>query len=112
MEKSKRIYILWNSNDVGASRTMIQYALNTKKNKWWEEIIIIIAGAVKMVVENIEIQELIISAMHNDIKFSASKVCADKLGITKKLLDIGIDSIHWGESLVAIAENNEELITV
>ena len=52
------------------------------------------------------------AAIHAGVKFSACKACAEQLGTTEKLLEMGVEVKYWGEGLTEILKENEKLITI
>ena len=89
------------------------YALNGKKNKWWNEIEIIIWGApANLAANNNEIQELIKILIDNGVKISACRACADELDVTEELKNLNIEVKYWGEPLTEIIKDNKNLITI
>ena len=114
MSEPNKLYILWTNADIITSEKMVMmYAINSKTKNWWEEITVIIWGATaKLVSENAMIQEKIKLAQHVGVKFTACKGCADQLGVSEKLSELGIEIIYWGEGLTEILKENEKLITI
>ena len=114
MSEPNKLYILWTNADIITSEKMVMmYAINSKTKNWWEEITVIIWGATaKLVSENAMIQEKIKIAQHVGVKFTACKGCADQLGVSEKLSELGIEIIYWGEGLTEILKENEKLITI
>lgn len=114
MEKSNRLYILWTNADILTSDKMVMmYSTNSMINQWWDDVTVIIWGAtVKLVAENDLIQNKIKNAQHVGVQFSACKACADELGVSDKLIELGIEVLYWGEGLTDILKNEEKLITI
>lgn len=114
MEKSSRLFILWANADILTSDKMVMmYSTNSMLQKWWDEVTVIIWGATaKLAAENEFIQTKIKIAQHAGVHFSACKACADQLGATNTLMDLGIELRYWGEGLTEILKNDEKLITV
>lgn len=109
-----KLNILWtNDNVLTAEHMVLLYASNTMKKKLWNDITVIIWGAsAKLVSENTHIQSLIKEAQEQGVKFTGCVVCADSLGTTQTLTDLGIELIGWGKPLTEIIKNKEHLITV
>jgi hypothetical protein len=114
MEKTNRLFILWTNPDVLTSEKMVMmYATNSMLEQWWDAVTVIIWGATpKLVAENDLIQTKIKIAQHVGVQFSACKACADQLGVSDKLVDLGIEVLYWGEGLTNILKNEEKLITI
>ncbi|MPN48638.1 hypothetical protein SDC9_196249 [bioreactor metagenome] len=114
MEKSNELYILWTNADILTSEKMVMmYTTNSMLQKWWDNVTVIIWGATaKLVAESDLIQNKIKIAQHAGVKFSACKACADQLGVSDKLTNLGIEVLYWGEGLTDIFKNGEKLITI
>lgn len=113
MEKN-RLFILWTNADVLTSDKMVMmYATNSVLQQWWEAVTVIIWGATpKLVAENEGIQMKIKMAQQAGVHFSACKACAEQIGVTDKLLELGIEVMYWGEGLTNILKSEEKLITI
>ncbi len=114
MEKSNRLYILWTNADILTSDKMVMmYATNSMLKQWWDAVTVIIWGATaRLAAENDQIQTKIKMAQHAGVKFSACKACADQLGVTDKLVDLGVEVLYWGQGLTDILKSGEKLITI
>ncbi|WMJ88339.1 DsrE family protein [Anaerocolumna sp. MB42-C2] len=114
MKQANTLNILWtNDNIITSEKMVLMYALNSKLNNWWNEVIVIIWGATaKLVSENTMIQEKIKIALHAGVKFTACKACAEQLNVTEKLTELGIEVKYWGEGLTEILKEDEKLITI
>lgn len=114
MEDEKRLYILWTNADIlTADKMVMMYATNSMLKQWWDAVTVIIwGGTPKLVAESALIQTKIEIAQHAGVKFSACKACADQLGVTSKLTELGIEVIYWGEGLTDILQGNDKLITI
>lgn len=114
MENKEHLYILWTNNDtVTAEKMVFMYGLNGLKRGWWKRVTIIIWGATALLVsENDEIQEKIKELLSSGVAVSACKACADQLGVTESLEEVGIEVKYWGEPLTEILKAGEKLITI
>jgi len=112
--KKDKLYILWtNADEITSEKMVMMYAINSQLRGWWEEITIIVWGSPnKLIGESKLIREKIEFAQRTGIKISACKSCADELGTTDLLLNLGIEVKYWGEGLTSILKNDEVLITV
>ncbi len=114
MNEKEHLYILWtNSDPVTADKMVFMYALNSLKKGWWKEITIVIWGSpAKLTGENAEIQFKIKELLAAGVKISACKACADELGVTEKLLALGIEVKYWGQPLTEIIRAGQFLLTI
>lgn len=114
MKETEKLYILWTNADPIASEKMVMmYGINSKLNGWWNEVTIIIWGATaKLVAENALLQEKIKQALHVGVNVSACKSCAEQLGVSDALVELGIEVKYWGEPLTEILKENWKLLTI
>lgn len=114
MSNNDHLYVLWtNDNVVTSEKMVLMYTINSLKRGWWEEVTLIIWGATaKLVAENIEIQRKVKEALDVGVHVTACKACADELGVTDRLKDLGVEVKYWGMPLTEVLKNNEHLLTV
>ena len=114
MEGKKVLYILWTNADLETARLMVMmYATNSKLNRLWDEVTVILWGpTVRLVAENEMIQGLMQTSVQAGVKFSACISCAHQLGVAEKLEALGIDVIPWVQPFTDILQNKEHLLTV
>ena len=113
MNRSK-LNILWTNGDPTTSELMVfMYAINAKRNAWWDEVTIIVWGATAILVkENPKIRELIGEALREGVHVSACRACAEQTGAVTTMDDLGVEVIYWGEPLTGIIKSGEKLITI
>ncbi len=110
-----KLYILWTNSDFITSRFMVfMYAANSIKQEWWREVTIIIWGSTAILVkENSYIQKELKSLMKTGVNVIACKSCADKLGASSVLVELGVEVDYLGTYLTDIIKDPEKnLITV
>jgi hypothetical protein len=114
MEEKTRLYILWTSdNPVTAEKMVFMYAINSMVRGWWEEVSVILWGAPQLLVARDEgIRNKIAEAREAGVHVSACRACADQLGVTETLRDLGIEVLYWGDPLTRILKGGERLLTV
>ena len=114
MSEKKHLYVLWtNDNPITAEKMVFMYTVNSLLKGWWEKVTLIVWGATtKLVSENIEIQNKIKEALKAGVHITACKACADQLGVSDKLEELGIEVIYWGVPLTDILKNDEKLLTI
>ncbi|AZO95152.1 DsrE family protein [Iocasia frigidifontis] len=114
MNNTKKLYILWtNADPITSEKMVMMYAINSKLNNWWQEVSIIVWGATaNLIVESDLIQEKIKQAIHVGVNISACKACADQLGVSDTLVELGIELKYWGEDLTEILKANEKLLNI
>ena len=109
-----RLYILWpNADPLTAKLMVMMYAKNSLKNGWWKEVTVIVWGAaVKLLAENAEIQREFREATERGVKFEGCIACAEELGLTEEIRQLGVTLRKWGPPLTELIKNGEHLITV
>jgi len=114
MDNQGKLYILWTNADAVTSEKMVlMYAINAKLNNWWEELTLIIWGApARLVTENAMIQEKIRQAMHVGVNVSACIACADQLGVTDTLREMGIEVKGWGAGLTEALKDGIKVLSI
>ena len=114
MTTPSTLYILWTNADFITSEKMVfMYATNSMLYSWWENVTVIIWGApAKLVAENAIIQERVRLAQQAGVFFSACIACADQLGVSDKLRELGIEVKGWGTGLTELIKEGEHLITI
>ncbi len=114
MSDSKHLYVLWtNDNPITAEKMVFMYTINSLIHGWWEKVTLIVWGATtKLVSENKEIQKQIKEALKAGVHVTACKACADQLGVSADLENLGVEVIYWGVPLTDILKNEEKLLTV
>lgn len=111
---NKRLHILWtNADEVTFEKMVYMYAKNSLLRHWWKEVVLIIWGrTAEMSVKSEAVKDKLRELLELGVKVSACKACADQLGVTEEMVEIGIEVILWGEPLTRILQQNEPLITV
>ena len=114
MNEKSHLYILWtNGNPITAEKMVFMYAINSILNGWWDKVTLIVWGAPALLIrENKDIQTKIKEAQEAGVHVTACIACADQLGVTQTLKDIGIEVISWGAPLTDLLKKNEKLITI
>ena len=114
MENQDHLYILWaNADPIAADKMVFMYAVNSLKKGWWKKVTLIIWGATaKLSAEEPAIKRKITEALSEGVKISACKACADQLGVTEILENMGIEVIYWGAPLTDIIKSGQKLLTI
>lgn len=112
--KENHLHILWtDDNPITAEHMVVMYSKNAILKDWWKDVTVIIWGATsKLVAENENVQKLIKECEEVGVEFSACLACANNLGTTEKLRELGIELKFWGQPLTELIKNKEHLLTV
>ncbi len=108
------LYVLWtNPSYLTLEKMVAMYTVNSLKYGWWDEVVLIIWGeTTKIAAEDERYQEVLKKMKEKGVKLSACKACADQLGATEKLEEMGVEVIYWGEKLTKLIKNGEKLLTI
>ncbi|MDA3957487.1 DsrE family protein [Oceanispirochaeta sp.] len=108
------LYILWtNDNLITSEKMVFMYALNAKKRGWWDKITLIIWGSTaKLSAENEMVRTKLKEMMEEGVRVSACKACAEQLGVSENLEELGVELMYWGEGLTEIIQSGKKLITI
>ena len=114
MSENNHLYILWTNGDPITSEKMVfMYGINALRKKWWGKVTLIVWGAPSVLAtESGAIQEKIREALEEGVYLTACKACADQLGVSEKLAELGIEVQYTGELLTRILQNGEKLLTL
>lgn len=110
----KKLVVLWKSDNLVDIHEMITlYTIHAKKQKWWDEVEVIIWGASQqVVVSNEEVKRKVALMVKLGIPVYACKMCADSLGIEKDLLDLGVNVMYTGKLLTDFLQSDAKVITL
>lgn len=75
MDEKTHLYVLWtNDNLITAEKMVFMYTINSLIQGWWEKVTLVIWGAtVKLVSENLDIQNLIKNALNAGVHVTAAR---------------------------------------
>lgn len=104
--------ILWTTDIKDVFLKMIgMYALNSKKQEWWENVTLIIWGpSARLLAEDTKIQAELIELIYVGVKIEACKACADSYGVSDKLSKMGVEVKYMGKSLTEYIKNGSQVL--
>lgn len=110
----RHLHILWTNGDpLTAEHMVMMYARNALLNDWWDKVTVIVWGAPqKLLLENEAVRLKMEIARQAGVEFTACVSCANNLGVTKGLEELGLEVIRWGEKLSLLLQNGKHVITV
>lgn len=114
MSKKDELHILWTNGDAVTFKKMISmYAYNSLEHEWWEEVTLIIWGSpAELAAEDRAVQKEIEILLEKGVHVTACKSCADQLGATEKLRDLGVEVKYWGQPLTDVIKSDKNIITI
>ena len=109
-----KLNILWTTTNKDTIFNMISmYAINSKTHDWWKQVNVIIWGAsARLAGEDVQVQTKIIEMLDQGVTVEACKDCCDNLGVTDKLIKLGINVRYMGEPLTNYIKNGEKVLTL
>jgi hypothetical protein len=113
-EKSKKILILWASDNKDSAINMVfMYAENSKIKGWWDDVCLLIWGASsKLVSEDKVIQEHIKVLLKRGVRVIACKKCAENCGVVEQLERQNIEVFYTGQFLSDWLQSDHKVITI
>ncbi|MFP4547214.1 MAG: DsrE family protein [Fidelibacterota bacterium] len=107
------LVILWTSNDPEVfTKVIFPYALNSKKQEWWQEVELLIWGpSTKLLAETEALQEKITILQDTGVVLTACLWCADQYDATETLEKLSIDVKYMGQSLTEYLQSGKKVIT-
>ena len=114
MDLANHLHVLWTQPDLLTLEKMVgMYSINSLKHGWWEEVTVIIWGATaKFAAEVPAVQASLKSMMEAGVHLSACRACADQLGVTGILENLGVEVIYWGDPLTRLIKEKSPMLTV
>jgi hypothetical protein len=112
--ENDNLLILWISADKDVAEKMVfMYAINSMKEKLWNEVTLLIWGpSAKLISEDESIKDQIKEMISMGVKVIACKQCADSYEVSKKLSEIGIDVFNTAIFLTVWMKAGKKIITV
>ncbi|WP_372775370.1 DsrE family protein [Mangrovibacterium sp.] len=100
-DNSNKVAIIWSSQDPEvAEKVCFMYALNAKKQGWFDEVVLIVWGpSAKLLAEDEELQAEIHKMMEAEVVVEACIACAKLYGVDQVLTDLEIDVRPMGVPL-------------
>ena len=111
---AKKLVVLWTSGDpFVAERMAFMYTLASKKNKWWDEVTLVVWGpSAKLLPENKDLQDYVKRMQEAGVDVQACIVCANMYGVTDRLRELGITVRGMGKPLTDMLQSGWTLLSV
>lgn len=110
---AKNVFVILSSGDREVALEVgLVYPLNAAKNKWMDEVKVIIFGpSEKVVAYDTEVQGRIKELRDSGVEVMACKWCADRMNITSRLENIGIKVIYVGSVISQLLKDGWASLT-
>jgi hypothetical protein len=108
-----RLAVIWSSGDPEvAHRVCFMYTENAKKQKWFEEVTLIVWGpSARLLAGDKDLQAKIKTMIDNGVKVQACLACADSYGVTDQLRTLGIEVKYMGKPLTDLIKQGWHMLT-
>ena len=113
MNNENKLVVVWSSDDpMVAKRVALMYPHAAQKNKWFDEVTLVIWGpSAKLISEDRELQ-IKLSQMKNDgVEIKACIACATEYGVTETLIKLGYEVVAMGIPLTEYLKNGYKVLT-
>ncbi len=109
-----KLNILWTTDNKDTVLNMLaMYAINSKINKWWYSVNVIIWGAsAKLAGTDTQVQTEVVEMLHAGVTIEACKECSDRFGVTDKLSEMGINVRYMGKPLTDYLKSGEKIVSI
>jgi hypothetical protein len=110
---NEKLVIIWTSGDRDVAIKMVfMYAYNAKRNKWWDDITLIVWGpSAKLITEDEELQDYMKKIIDSGIAVKACKGCSDQYGVSEKLEELGINVKYIGKEFTDYIKEGRNILT-
>jgi hypothetical protein len=111
--ESSRLAVIWTSSDPDvAHRVCFMYTDNAKKQKWFDEVTLIVWGpSARLLAGDKDLQTKIKGMLEDGVKVQACLACADSYGVTDRLRALGIDVKYMGKPLTDLIKQGWHILT-
>jgi hypothetical protein len=108
-----RLAVVWSSADPDvAHRICFMYTDNAKKQKWFDEVTLIVWGpSARLLAGDKDLQAEIKNMMNDGVKVQACLACADSYGVTEQPRKLGIEVKYMGKPLTDLIKGGWKVLT-
>jgi hypothetical protein len=108
-----RLAVVWSSADPDvAHRVCFMYTDNAKKQKWFDEVTLIVWGpSARLLAGDKDLQTEIKNMISDGVKVQACLACADSYGVTEQLRKLGIEVKYMGKPLTDLIKGGWKVLT-
>jgi hypothetical protein len=114
-EKSpdSRLAVIWSSADPEvANRVCFMYTQNAKRQKWFDEVTLIVWGpSARLLAGDKDLQAKIKSMLSDGVRVQACQACADSYGVSDRLRELGVEVKYMGKPLTDMLKEGWKVLT-
>jgi hypothetical protein len=110
---NSRLAVVWTSGDPDvAHQVCFMYTDNAKKQKWFEEVTLIVWGpSARLLAGDKALQAKIKGMLDDGVKVQACLACADSYGVTEQLRKMGIEVKYMGKPFTELIQQGWHILT-
>jgi hypothetical protein len=110
---NSRLAVIWTSSDPDvAHRVCFMYTDNAKKQKWFDEVTLIVWGpSARLLAGDKDLQAKIKGMLDDGVKIQACQACSDSYGVTDQLRKMGIEVKYMGKPLTDYIQQGWHILT-
>jgi hypothetical protein len=111
--KTEKLAVLWVSGDRDvAEKSCLMYTHAAKLNGWFDEVVLIVWGSSsRLLAEDKALQQIVKTMKKDGVILEACIACSDLLGVTEKLLELGVDVKGMGIPLTEYLKGGYRVLT-
>jgi hypothetical protein len=108
-----KLVVVWTSADKEVALKMVfMYTFNAKRLDWWDDVTFIVWGpSARLAAEDKDIQTELAKMKEVGVDLKACKACADQLGVSEKLEQLGIEVKYIGQDLTSFIKEGRHVLT-
>jgi hypothetical protein len=108
-----RLAVIWSSGDPAvAHKACLMYTHNAKKQRWFDEVTLIVWGpSARLLATNQELQAKIRAMINDGVVIQACRACSDSYGVSEQLRKLGIDVKYMGKPLTDMLKSGWKVLT-
>lgn len=113
INNENKLVVVWSSDDpMVAKRIALMYPHAALKNKWFDEVTLVIWGpSAKVISENIELQKKLSQMKEDGVEIKACIACSNEYGVTEILTNLGYEVIPMGVPLSEYLKKGYKVLT-
>ncbi len=111
--QDSRLAVIWTSGDPEvAHRVCLMYTHNAKKQKWFDDVTLIVWGpSARLLAADKDLQAKVKAMLDDGVRLQACLACSDSYGVTEQLRKLGIEVKYMGRPLTDMLKQNWKILT-
>lgn len=111
--QDSRLAVVWSSGDPEvAHRVCLMYTHNAKKQKWFDEVTLIVWGpSARLLAADKDLQAKVKAMSDDGVKLQACLACTDSYGVTGQLRKLGVEVKYMGKPLTDMLQQGWKVMT-